>query len=76
MPDLPGPVTRRPRSVPGQGSCQMTYTLIPGQSHTASEEETLSMIRSVLTEDVDPPKVEAPAAGPAPRDTKVERAFV
>lgn len=32
----------------------MTYTLIPGQPHTASEEETLSMIRSVLTEDVQP----------------------
>ncbi|WP_299368243.1 hypothetical protein [uncultured Tateyamaria sp.] len=38
----------------------MTYTLIPGQSHDASEEETMSMIRSVLTEDVDVPK-EKPA---------------
>ncbi|KIC45437.1 hypothetical protein [Tateyamaria sp. ANG-S1] len=41
----------------------MTYTLIPGQSHTASEEETMSMIRSVLTEggDTAPEKVaEAP----------------
>lgn len=34
----------------------MTYTLIPGQSDQTSEEETMSIIRSVLTEDVDTPE--------------------
>lgn len=34
----------------------MKYTLIPGQPHTASEEETMSMIRSVLTDEADSPK--------------------
>ena len=34
----------------------MKYTLIPGQPHTASEEETMSMIRSVLTDEADTPK--------------------
>ncbi|WP_147114249.1 hypothetical protein [Tateyamaria sp. syn59] len=49
----------------------MKYTLIPGQSHTASEEETMSMIRSVLTDDMD--------TGPAQPDPMPEaqpRAFV
>jgi hypothetical protein len=32
----------------------MTYTLIPGKPHDASEEETMLMIRSVLTEDIQP----------------------
>ncbi|MEL6467949.1 MAG: hypothetical protein AAFQ58_23550 [Pseudomonadota bacterium] len=49
----------------------MTYTLIPGQSHAADEEETLSMIRSVLTEDM------AQTADPAPRtETPAQPAFV
>lgn len=34
----------------------MKYTLMPGQPHEASEEETMSMIRSVLTEDHTPKK--------------------
>ncbi|WP_299602602.1 hypothetical protein [uncultured Tateyamaria sp.] len=34
----------------------MKYTLIPGQPHTASEEETMSMIRSVLTDEADTSK--------------------
>ena len=38
----------------------MKYTLIPGESCTATEEETMSMIRSVLTEDTTPPKPEKP----------------
>ncbi|WP_299288741.1 hypothetical protein [uncultured Tateyamaria sp.] len=29
----------------------MTYTFMPGQSHEVSDEDTMSMIRSVLTED-------------------------
>ncbi|WP_299591961.1 hypothetical protein [uncultured Tateyamaria sp.] len=41
----------------------MKYTLIPGQPHTASEEETMSMIRSVLTDEGGPSK-------PQPRKTK------
>lgn len=31
----------------------MKYTLIPGQPHTASEEETMSIIRSILTDEGD-----------------------
>mmetsp|Transcript_22415 Transcript_22415/g.36086 ORF Transcript_22415/g.36086 Transcript_22415/m.36086 type:complete len:233 (+) Transcript_22415:2824-3522(+) len=45
----------------------MTYTLIPGQSHAASEEETLSMIRSVLTEDVQPEPTRKSARKNMPR---------
>lgn len=63
----------------------MNYTLIPGQSHEASEEETMSMIRSVLTEDKDTPKPQPErkvAVTPEPakpvEDTPTEelRAFV
>lgn len=32
----------------------MTYTLIPGKPYAASEEETISMIRAVLTDEVGP----------------------
>ncbi|WP_415401653.1 hypothetical protein [Tateyamaria sp. SN3-11] len=54
----------------------MTYTLIPGQSHTASEEETLSMIRSVLTEDTEPtPKRKRARKAAAPK-AEVQTAFV
>ncbi|MEL7133467.1 MAG: hypothetical protein AAGK77_13765, partial [Pseudomonadota bacterium] len=34
----------------------MKYTLIPGRSHQASDEETMSVIRSVLTEEIETPK--------------------
>ncbi|MEX0370077.1 MAG: hypothetical protein AB3N09_05550 [Tateyamaria sp.] len=44
----------------------MKYTLIPGESQTATEEETMSMIRSVLSEEEAPkptaPKMVAAAA--------------
>ncbi|APX12567.1 hypothetical protein [Tateyamaria omphalii] len=49
----------------------MKYTLIPGQSHTASEEETMSMIRSVLTDDTDTVPAQAD-----PTPAVVRRAFV
>lgn len=49
----------------------MNYTLMPGQSHAASEEETLSMIRSVLTEEVEqPPKRKR---SPKARQPKADR---
>ena len=58
----------------------MTYTLIPGQSHDASEEETMSMIRSVLTDDIDLPKEKptrkAKAAAPQVQDAPAPEAFV
>jgi hypothetical protein len=59
----------------------MNYTLIPGQSHPASEEETMSMIRSVLTED-DAPQLQvqhskaAPQSGAAQPVRTQQRAFV
>jgi len=78
MPDLPGPLTRCPEWY-GEGMLPMNYTLIPGQSHVASEEETMSMIRSVLTEDgpetaegVTHTETEAPE-GEAPVKAFVER---
>ncbi|WP_299049207.1 hypothetical protein [uncultured Tateyamaria sp.] len=43
----------------------MTYTLIPGESCTASDEETMSTIRSVLTENTAPPQQVTPRAAPA-----------
>ncbi|WP_299612726.1 hypothetical protein [uncultured Tateyamaria sp.] len=59
----------------------MKYTLIPGQSHEPSEEETMSMIRSLLTEDsATPPTSNANAtidATPDAQDTATKpRAFV
>ncbi|WP_299142514.1 hypothetical protein [uncultured Tateyamaria sp.] len=54
----------------------MTYTLIPGQSHEASEEETMSMIRSLLTEDVAAPAKPAPAKAQATKPEEAPQAFV
>ncbi|GGX60651.1 hypothetical protein GCM10007385_32400 [Tateyamaria omphalii] len=47
----------------------MKYTLIPGQPHTASEEETMSMIRSVLTDDAETLKPHRRKAKVADMDT-------
>jgi hypothetical protein len=61
----------------------MTYTLIPGQPHTASEEETMSMIRAMLTEEAPintarkapTSRAVAPPATPVPRqDDMTQRA--
>ncbi|MEX0310963.1 MAG: hypothetical protein AB3N17_12055, partial [Tateyamaria sp.] len=49
----------------------MKYTLIPGESQTATEEETMSMIRSVLSEE-EAPKPSAPKMVAA----AAQRAFV
>ncbi|MBY5933804.1 hypothetical protein KUV51_12410 [Tateyamaria omphalii] len=51
----------------------MNYTLIPGQSHAASEEETMSMIRSVLADDVDTPVKQPRPAPVVPAQAFVER---
>lgn len=52
----------------------MTYTLIPGKPHEASEEETMSMIRSVLTEDIQPKPASKPVSRNAVRQPVQEAA--
>ena len=47
----------------------MTYSFIPGESHATSEDETLSMIRAVLTEDTTPDAVPNAARKKANRQT-------